>query len=269
MRTELCAEAMRLTRRCLNSLPAATPATHALLALMCLHAARLPSRVDESGNLTLFFEQDRSQWDARLIGEGQRLAGSSATGAEMTEYHVEAAIAATHCCAARAEETDWGRIVWLYDRLMAIRPSPVIALNRAIAIAQDEGPARGLEEIKAIQNSERIATYPFYAAAIGELEFRRGRREVAGKYFRDALALARIRWRKRFLERRVEESESAGRSARQLDRNPFPPVSIFHRSEINGNATFRPKRRASTSCKSNCAEPISGSAKQRLLWKSR
>jgi RNA polymerase sigma-70 factor (ECF subfamily) len=90
----------------------------------------------------------------------------------------------------------------------------VIALNRAIAIAQHEGPARGLEEIRAIENSERIAAYPFYAAAIGELEFRRGRREVAGRYFRDALALARSPMEKKFLERRVEESESAGRSAR-------------------------------------------------------
>ena len=214
VRTELCAEAIRLTQTLLEFPAAATPATHALLALMCLHAARLPSRVDESGNLTLFLEQDRSQWDARLIGEGQRMLDLSATGAELTEYHVEAAIAATHCCAARAEETDWGRIVWLYDKLMAIRPSPVIALNRAIAIAQHEGPARGLEEIRAIENSERIAAYPFYAAAIGELEFRRGRREVAGRYFRDALALARSPMEKKFLERRVEESESAGRSAR-------------------------------------------------------
>ena len=215
VRVELCREAMRLTETLLEFPAAATPATHALLALMCLHAARLPSRVDESGNLTLFFEQDRTQWNATLIGEGQRLLDLSAKGAELTEYHVEAAIAATHCCAARVEETDWGRIVWLYDRLMAIRPSPVIALNRAIAIAQHEGPERGLEEIRAIENSERIATYPFYAAAIGELEFRRGRGEVAGRYFRDALALARSPMERKFLERRAEESESVGQSARE------------------------------------------------------
>jgi predicted RNA polymerase sigma factor len=132
---------------------------------------------------------------------------------------VEAAIAATHCCAARAEETDWGKIVWLYDKLMAIRPSPVIALNRAIAIAQHEGPARGLEEIHSIENSERIAAYPFYAAAIGELEFRRGRRVVAGKYFRDALALARSPMEKRFLEQRVRDSGQRGPSrAAKADR---------------------------------------------------
>jgi RNA polymerase sigma factor (sigma-70 family) len=215
VRVELCQEAMRLTETLLEFPTAATPATHALLALMCLHAARLPSRVDESGNLTLFFEQDRTQWNATLIGEGQRLLDLSAKGAELTEYHVEAAIAATHCCAVRVEETDWGRIVWLYDRLMAIRPSPVIALNRAIAVAQHEGPERGLEEIHSIENSERIATYPFYAAAIGELEFRRGRGEVAGRYFRDALVLARSPMEKKFLERRAEESESAGQSARE------------------------------------------------------
>jgi RNA polymerase sigma factor (sigma-70 family) len=208
VRTELCQEAMRLVSILLEHPAAATPATHALAALMCLLAARLPSRVDGSGNLTPFLDQDRSRWDAKLLNEGQQLLDLSATGLELTEYHVEAAIAATHCCAMRAEETDWARIVWLYNKLMRIRSSPVVALNRAIAIAQLEGPERGLQEISAIENSDRLAEYPFFFAAIGELELRRGNRHAACKHFRDALAVARNPMERRFLERRVSDSSA-------------------------------------------------------------
>jgi RNA polymerase sigma factor (sigma-70 family) len=209
VRFELCQEAMRLAATLLEHTAAATPATHALAALMCLHAARLPARLDGSGNLAAFLDQDRSRWDAHLVSEGQKLLDLSATGSELTEYHVEAAIAAAHCCAQRAEDTDWGRIVWLYDKLMNIRRSPVVALNRAIAIAQLEGPERGLEEIHAIEDANRLAAYPFYSAAIGELELRRGKHEVACRHFREALALARSPMEKRFLAQRVTESSSA------------------------------------------------------------
>lgn len=207
VRVELCQEAMRLAATLLEYAPAATPATHALAALMSLHAARLPSRLDGSGNLTPFLDQDRSQWNAHLVNEGLALLDRSATGSDLTEYHIEAAIAAAHCCAQRTEETDWEQIVWLYDELMRVRPSPVVALNRAIAIAQQEGPERGLEEIYAIENDDRLAVYPFYTAAIGELELRCGRHESAGRYFRDALALARSPMERRFLERRVSACE--------------------------------------------------------------
>jgi RNA polymerase sigma factor (sigma-70 family) len=207
VRVELCQEAARLTGLLLEHKPAATPASFALAALMCLHAARLPGRLDELGNLTSFLAQDRSRWDMKLVSQGQALLELSATGPELTEYHVEAAIAATHCCALNVEDTDWGRIVWLYDKLMSIRASPVIGLNRAIAIAQHEGPERGLEEIQAIAECERLARYPFYPAAMGELEFRCGRHEVAARHFRDALALARSPMERRFLEGRVTASE--------------------------------------------------------------
>ncbi|MBI3721031.1 MAG: hypothetical protein HY248_00630, partial [Fimbriimonas ginsengisoli] len=93
----------------------------------------------------------------------------SATGSELTEYHVEAAMAAVHARALRAEDTDWGTIVSLYDTLMTIRPSPIVALNRAIAVAQKEGPERGLEEISSITDRDRLDAYPFYPAALGEL----------------------------------------------------------------------------------------------------
>jgi RNA polymerase sigma factor (sigma-70 family) len=217
VRAELCREAMRLGMLLLEHPLAATPATYALCALMHLHAARLPARVDAEGGLTSFFEQDRSRWDCALVAQGEKLLEQSAKGAELTEYHVEAAIASVHARARRAEDTDWGTIVQLYDTLMRIRPSPVVALNRAIAIAQHEGPERGLEEIRTIADRDRLAAYPFYSAALGELELRQGKHEIAREHFRTALALARNPMERRFLEQRVNACE-------------WRPVADFQRS---------------------------------------
>ncbi|MGH7618253.1 MAG: RNA polymerase sigma factor [Gemmatimonadaceae bacterium] len=150
VRAELCGEAMRLTALLREHPPAATPSTNALAALMCLHAARLPARVDSSGDLSSLAEQDRSAWDARLVAHGRALLEESATGDEISAYHLEAAIAAAHASAPTFDDTDWETIVSLYDRLMVVAPSPVVALNRAIAIAQRHGAERGLEAIGAI-----------------------------------------------------------------------------------------------------------------------
>lgn len=207
VRAELCREAMRLTAMLLEHPLGTTPVTHALAALMALHAARLPGRLDASGNLTSFFDQDRSRWDQELILEGLKLLELSATGADLSEYHIEAMIASIHARALKAEDTDWGAIVTLYDALMTIRPSPIVALNRAIAVAQEESPERGLEEIGAITGSDRLAAYPFYFAALGELELRCGRRKTAREHFLAALALARNPPERRFLDQRVSACE--------------------------------------------------------------
>jgi RNA polymerase sigma factor (sigma-70 family) len=207
VRVELCREAMRLGALLLEHPLGGTPVTYALAALMCLGAARLPARVDASGNLISLFDQDRSKWDQALITEGLKFLELSATGSELSEYHVEAAIASIHSSALRMEDTDWETIVSLYDTLMTLRPSPVVALNRAIAIAQNEGPERGLEEIRSIGNRDRLAEYPFYSATLGELELRRGRRQTAREHFRAALALARNPMERRFLDRRVDACE--------------------------------------------------------------
>jgi RNA polymerase sigma-70 factor (ECF subfamily) len=165
----------------------------------------------------------------------------SATGSELTEYHLEAAIASVHACALRAESTDWETIVSLYDTLMAICPSPVVALNRAIAVAQSEGPERGIEEINLIDDRVRLAVYPFYSAALGELEFRSGRQETAREHFRTALALARNPMERRFLEQRVGACERGDtRQApyydpfwnRQLAIKPSPQSS--RQSKLSG-----------------------------------
>jgi RNA polymerase sigma factor (sigma-70 family) len=211
VRAELCREAMRLTALLLDKDVTATPTSRALAAVMCLHAARLPARVDASGNFTSLLEQDRSKWDPELVAEGLKLLDLSAEGEVLTEYHLEAAIAAVHATAPRAEDTNWERIVSLYDELMTVRPSPVVALNRAIAVAQHQGASRGLEEIASIVGRERLATYPFYAAALGELELRCGRRHVAGEHFRAALALARSPIERRFLQQRVADCEENAR----------------------------------------------------------
>jgi RNA polymerase sigma factor (sigma-70 family) len=203
VRVELCHEAMRLVSLLLEHPTGQTPATYALAAVMCLHAARLPARLDESGDLTPFGEQDRSRWDAQLIFEGQRLLEASAAGTEVSDYHLEAAIAWVHDSARSWQETDWAAIVSLYDSLLAIRPSPVVALHRAIAVGQHEGPERGLAEIAAIPARDRLEKYPFYPAAQAEMELARGRPDLARDRFRDALALARNPTERRFLKKRL------------------------------------------------------------------
>jgi RNA polymerase sigma-70 factor (ECF subfamily) len=214
VRAELCAEALRLTALLLEHPPAATPETSALAALMSLHAARLPARLDSAGDLSPLLDQDRSRWDARLVAQGLELLERSAAGRELTAYHVEAAIAAAHASASGVDETDWPSIVSLYDRLMTIAPSPVVALNRAIAIAQRDGAERGMEELHAIEDRDRLKSYPFYPAAMGELELRRGNREAAREHFATALALARNPTERRFLEKRVRTCESASGAER-------------------------------------------------------
>jgi RNA polymerase sigma-70 factor (ECF subfamily) len=205
IRIDLCREAMRLVHLLLGHPPSATPATNALGALMCLHAARLPGRVDEGGNLRALIDQDRSRWDANLVTEGLTLLERSAVGTELTVYHLEAAISARHAAAASVEETPWGEIVDLYGALLELHPSPVVALNRAMAVAQHEGPARGLEEINRITDTERLARYPFYAASLGELERRLGRLDAAATHFKKALTLARNDSERHFLEQRLAE----------------------------------------------------------------
>ena len=203
VRAELCEEALRLVSLLLENRATSTPAAHALAALLHFHTARLPGRTDAAGNLTLLVEQDRSRWDAGHIAEGHRQLELSATGAELTPYHVEAAIAGLHAEAPSAEMTDWSAIIGLYDTLMGIQPSPVVALNRAVAVAQRDGPTRGLEEIGRIEDRRRLVRYPFYFAAQGEFELRRGHPGDARRHFEAALKLARNPTERRFVEGRL------------------------------------------------------------------
>jgi RNA polymerase sigma-70 factor (ECF subfamily) len=202
-RSELCAEAMRLTALLRQHPVTATPATSALAALMCLHAARLPARIDGAGELSAFEDQDRARWDTRLADEGLALLEASATGTQLSAYHVEAAIAAAHAAATTAQDTDWALIVSLYDQLLALAPSPVAAMSRAVAIGQRDGAAAGLAALDAIGDADRLASYPFYTAARGELELRRGDAAAARACFTQARSLARNEAERRFLDARI------------------------------------------------------------------
>ncbi len=145
IRRDLCEEALRLGLRVASS-SIATPAVQALVSLMALQAARLPARVDESGDLVLLEFQDRSRWDQRLIALGFRHFDLSIAGEEVSEYHVQAAIAATHARATDPLSVDWPLILSMYDELVEMNPSPVVRLNRAVAVAKVRGSAAGLAE---------------------------------------------------------------------------------------------------------------------------
>jgi RNA polymerase sigma-70 factor (ECF subfamily) len=153
------------------------------------------------------------------------LLGLSAHGTEISPYHIEAAIASIHATAGSIKETDWGKIVSLYDTLMSIRPTPIVALNRAIAIAQKEGPERGLEQIRSIAGPDRLLKYPFYSAAIGDLELRRGNHRAACEYFRQARSIARNPMERAFLDQRISacghiDTHSARSRPKRLSTNP-------------------------------------------------
>jgi RNA polymerase sigma-70 factor (ECF subfamily) len=205
VRADLCSEALRLVRLLLEAPGADLPETRALAALMHLHAARLPGRLDGEGDLNPLLEQDRTRWDASLVADGLALLDHAAEGATVTAYHVEAAIAAVHSSAASLERTDWGAIVRLYDGLMTIAPSPVVALNRAIAIGQRDGAERGLDALNGIADADRLERYPFYPAARAEFERGRGDLAAACRDFAAAASLARNPAERRFLEKRARD----------------------------------------------------------------
>jgi predicted RNA polymerase sigma factor len=190
IREELCTEAMRLLAMLLDHRAAARPRAFALLSLMCFHAARLQARLDAAGCLILLEAQERARWDVGLIRRGVELLERAAEGDHVSEFHLEAAIAAKHCLAERYDETDWRGILGLYDLLLGVKPTPIVALNRAIAVGQVEGPDVGLAALRAIP-TPGLEGYPFLAAAIGEMHRRAGRPREAAEEYRRALAQAR------------------------------------------------------------------------------
>lgn len=190
IREELCSEAMRLVAMLLEHRAAAPPRAVALLALMCFHAARLRARADDAGGLVLLEAQERGLWDHGLIRRAAELLERAAHGDEVSEFHLEAAIAAKHCLSARYEDTDWRGILALYDLLLRVKPTPIVALNRAIAVGQVDGPDAALAALHAIPPGA-LAGYPFFAAALGEMHRRAGRPREAAAQYRTAIAQAR------------------------------------------------------------------------------
>lgn len=203
IRRDLCAEARRLARMLAAQSVGDVPTVHALLALMCFHAARFDARVDLDGAIVLLEEQDRSAWNWSDVREGMAWLARSAVGDELTRYHVEAGIAWEHCRAPTFADTDWRRIAELYDTLDRIAPSPLHALGRAVAEANLHGPQAGLERLAAVPPESVPARYPGWHAVIGELHFRLGRHSAAERAWREALRLTTARADRDFLRRRL------------------------------------------------------------------
>ena len=206
IREDLCHEAIRLATLLASHPAGDTPRTHALAALMLLSAARLPARVDDAGNVLRLCHQDRSRWDRAMIARGLIHLGRSAAGDELSEYHLHAGIAACHCTAADAS-TDWPRILSLYDRWAEMNDSPVVALNRAVAVANVHGPAAGLEAVAAIRDREALVSYHLLYAVLAEFESRMDRPAVAAAHLRDALRLTDVTSERAFLSAKLAACE--------------------------------------------------------------
>jgi len=205
VRAGLCSEAIRLAGlvRALMA-PRAPAEVSGLLALMLLHDARRDARLDVSGDLVVLEEQDRARWDQQQIRSALPLVEEALRGGP-GPYALQAAIAALHCQARRAEDTDWPQIVELYDRLELVQPSPVVSLNRAVAVAMADGPEAGLALIDPLIARGDLDTYHLLYAARAELQRRAGRPEEAARGYAKALELVTNDSERRFLERRLRE----------------------------------------------------------------
>ena len=202
IRQDLCYEALRLGRIVAAS-PLAEPRVHALVALMALQAARFPARVDAMGDLVPLEAQDRSRWDARLIAIGFRHFDESIAGDRVSPFHVQAAIAATYARALSDAAVEWGVIVDLYDQLLKIHPSPIVVLNRAVALSRLHGPAAALNALDPLHNDPMLRHYHLLMSVRGQLLLEVGRRAEARAAFEAALACECSDPERRFLERKL------------------------------------------------------------------
>jgi RNA polymerase sigma-70 factor (ECF subfamily) len=212
IRRELCAEAIRLARLVVDLLPD-EPEALGLLALMLLTDARRPAREGPAGELVRMEDQDRSRWDTARIGEGRELAERALRMRRVGPYQLQAAIAAVHDEAATAAATDWVQILGLYEVLARLAPSPVVALNRAVALAQVAGPAAGLAAVDALADDPAMADYRFFHATRGDLLRRLGRWDEAAAAYESALELSANLPEQAFLERRRDEVRRRALSA--------------------------------------------------------
>jgi RNA polymerase sigma-70 factor (ECF subfamily) len=204
-RPDLACEAIRLGELLAARPELATPRLHALLALMHFHAARLPARTDELGELRRIAEQDRARHDRAAVRRGFHHLERAMGGAELSAWHAEAGIAAVHAAASLAPRAaiDWPQIVWWYDRLLELAPTPVVALNRPIAIGELAGPAAALPCLAALDRERALRRYALLPAARGEFLARLGREREARKEFARAARLAANHAQRRWLERRA------------------------------------------------------------------
>ncbi|MGH2817547.1 MAG: RNA polymerase sigma factor [Actinomycetota bacterium] len=208
VRRELCDEAIRLGRVLVGLMPD-EPEARGLLALMLVQHSRRTARIDEFGDIVLLEQQDRLRWDRTMVEEGLGLVRNALTRATPGPYLLQAAIAAAHAEAASFGETDWPRIVALYDLLLERMPSPVVKLNRAVAVAMRDGPGAGLELIDALLDDGRLDRFHLLHSARAELLRRMGRTNEAEEDYRRALTLEQTGPERRYLEGRLAELRAA------------------------------------------------------------
>jgi RNA polymerase sigma factor (sigma-70 family) len=208
VRTDLSAEAVRLANLLLQNPLTAQAKVHALLALLLFNSARFGARSDSAGNLLRLKDQDRKLWDKRLTQAGIFHLEQSAQGDEISSYHLQAAIAACHNTATDHESTDWERILFLYDRLTQLDNSPIILLNRAVALAQVHGPEAGLADLERVKSNPTLRAYYLFHAVLAEFTTQLGRFDAAAKHFQTALRLSSLPSERAFLAARLREVES-------------------------------------------------------------
>jgi RNA polymerase sigma-70 factor (ECF subfamily) len=208
IRRELCEEAVRLGLLLVEHPVGARPEVDALLALFYLHAARFEARVDGAGGLLLLEDQDRSLWDRELIEVGLSYLQRAARGEQFSRFHVEAAIAVEHCLAASYAETRWSEITRLYEALERFAPSPLNTLNRAIALAEWQGPSAGLAVLLALKPPSWLLGYYLWDATLGELYRRQGDAARAREHLQRALDAAPTHAEKALIRRRLAAAEA-------------------------------------------------------------
>lgn len=207
IRHELCREAIQLATLLARHPAGDVPRVHALAAIMLLTGARLPARVDEKGGILRLKDQDRSKWDRSMIHAGLQHLARSAEGAELSQYHLQAGIAACHSTAPDDASTDWPRILTLYDHLIQLDHSPIVALNRAVALARVQGPAAGIACLAGIQNDPQLQNYYLLYAVLAEFETQLGHFESAARHLRKALTLSELKSEQSFLAKRLGDCE--------------------------------------------------------------
>ncbi len=209
-RQDLCFEALRLAQLVAAS-PVSAPRVHALVALIALQGARLRARTDGVGDLVLLDQQDRLRWDRRLMAIGFRHFDLSIAGREVSPFHVEAAIAATHTRAASPEKTDWKLVLALYDQLFQLKPSSVVALNRSVAVARVHGAQAGLIEVDLLDAEPALQNYYLLPAVRAQFLAELDRHDEALAAYRQALTLTCNAPEQRFLQRKIEQFASSSR----------------------------------------------------------
>jgi RNA polymerase sigma-70 factor (ECF subfamily) len=228
IRDDLCEEAARLCYLLCSQPRFSTPSTHALMALMLFHGARLDARRDSHGSLLLMEEQDRGRWDQRLIRRAQDFLDQSAEGTVISVFHLEAAIACHHCTAQSYAQTDWPAILRLYDALLAIHRSPVYLLNRAIVVAQLDGPQAGIRALDEAGQDAARRHYPLFDAVLGEFYRRGGDLARARQYLEAAREKTSSSFDRELIDRRLSQCVEARVSQTCTDQwrscSPLPPA---------------------------------------------